>query len=185
MISIDMKKDNTLRFSLSKKQRALLIIGLMLIIAGMSVLLLYGLRKMKNEIEKNKMLQENPVIVIDELGIEAPILEGTDKDTLSIAVGHFDNTGKIGEGNYCIAGHSSTIYDEYFNDLKYIELGTPIYIYDNDENKTQYTYIVNKTFIIDPKKTWILKDFNDNRITIVTCTDDGTQRQIVVGILSE
>ncbi len=50
-----MKKDNTLRFSLSKKQRALLIIGLMLIIAGMSVLLLYGLRKMKNEIEKNKI----------------------------------------------------------------------------------------------------------------------------------
>lgn len=178
-----MKKYNTLRFSLSKKQWALLVIGLILLIVGMSVLLLYGFRKMKNEIEKHKMLQENPVIEIEELGIKAPILEGTDTETLSKAVGHFDNTGAIGVGNYCIAGHSSTIYDEYFNDLKYIELGTPIYVYDDNKNK--FTYITTDIFIVEPNETWILGDFNDNRITLVTCTDDGTQRQIVVGKLEE
>ena len=29
----------------------------------------------------------------------------------------------------------------------------------------------------------ILDDFGDDRITIITCTDDGTQRQVVVGLL--
>ena len=30
---------------------------------------------------------------------------------------------------------------------------------------------------------WVLDDFGDDRITLITCTDDGTQRQVVVGLL--
>ena len=40
------------------------------------------------------------------------------------------------------------------------------------------------SFIVNPDETWILDDFEDVRITIVTCTDDGTQRQVVVGKMS-
>ncbi|MDE6664888.1 MAG: sortase [Ruminococcus sp.] len=48
--------------------------------------------------------------------------------------------------------------------------------------KNCYTYIVTENFIVEPDETWILNDFGDDRVTIVTCTDDGTQRQVVVGI---
>ena len=47
--------------------------------------------------------------------------------------------------------------------------------------KTCYTDVVTENFIVEPDETWVLDDFGDDRVTIVTCTDDGTQRQIVVG----
>ena len=82
----------------------------------------------------------------------------------------------------CIAGHNSTIYAEIFNDLDNIKIGTEMYLYDNDENKTCYTYEVSEKLIVNPEETWILNDFYDDRLTVVTCTDDGTQRQVVIGI---
>ncbi len=126
-------------------------------------------------------MRDNPVVEIADLNIKAPILEGTDKKTLSKAAGHFIKTGDFGIGNYCIAGHSSTIYKEYFNNLKNIKIGMKVVLYDND--KKSYTYIVTDSFIVAPNETWVLDDFGDNRITIITCTDDGIHRQIVVGIL--
>ena len=126
-------------------------------------------------------MRENPVIEIADLNIKAPVLEGTDKEVLARAAGHFIGSGDLGKGNYCIAGHSSTIYKEYFNDLKKAKTGMEIKLYDKDKNS--YSYIISDSFIVEPDETWILNDFGDNRVTIVTCTDDGTQRQIVVGIL--
>lgn len=56
-----------------------------------------------------------------------------------------------------------------------------IYLYDKNKNCT--VYIVTDNFIVEPDEVWVLDDFGDNRITIITCTDDGLQRQVVVGKL--
>ena len=165
----------------TKKQWALFITGLVAMLIGTGILGFYGGRKLYREYRKQKLMRENPVIEIADLNIKAPILEGTDKEILARAAGHFIGSGDLGKGNYCIAGHSSTIYKEYFNDLKKAEVGMEIKLYDKDKNS--YSYIVSESFIVEPDETWILDDFGDNRVTIVTCTDDGTQRQIVVGIL--
>lgn len=50
-------------------------------------------------------------------------MDGTEHEALSKAAGHFPGTGALGEGNYCIAGHNSTIYAEIFNEMKHIEIG--------------------------------------------------------------
>lgn len=166
---------------LTKKQWALFITGLIAIMIGTIILSFFCIRKLYREIQKQKLFRKNAVIEISELNIKAPVLEGTDKKTLSKAAGHFIDTGDIGCGNYCIAGHSSVIYKEYFNNLKKAEIGMEIILYD--KNKKPYTYIVTDKFIIKPDETWVLNDFGDDRITIITCTDDGTERQAVVGIL--
>ncbi len=155
------------------------IAGLLAMIVGMSVLGFFGIRKVYREINKQKMMRENVVIEIADLKIKAPVLEGTDNETLAKATGHFPETGAVGSGNYCIAGHSSTIYKEYFNNLKNVELGMEINLYNVE--KECYTYVVTENFIVEPNEVWILNDFGDDRVTIVTCTDDGSQRQIVVG----
>lgn len=165
----------------TKKQWALFITGLVAILVGTGILGFFGVRKLHREYIKYKLMRENPVIEIADLNIKAPVLEGTDKEILARAAGHFIGSGDLGKGNYCIAGHSSTIYKEYFNDLKKAEVGMEIKLYDKD--KKSYSYIISESFIVEPDETWILDDFGDNRVTIVTCTDDGTQRQIVVGIL--
>ncbi len=128
-------------------------------------------------------MRENHVVEIADLNIKAPILEGTDNSILSKAVGHFSGSGDFGKGNYCIAGHSSTIYKEYFNNLKNIDLGMITTLYDK-YNKS-YIYTVIEIKIVKPDETWVLDDFDDNRITIITCTDDGSQRLVITGILKE
>lgn len=158
------------------------IAGLLAILIGLSVLSFFAYRKIKRELNMRKLLRENVVVEIPDLDIKAPVLEGVGNDVLRQAAGHFENTGDIGKGNYCIAGHSSVIYKEFFNNLKNVQNGMEIYLYDKSKNR--YTYVVTESFIVNPDETWILDDFEDVRVTIVTCTDDGTQRQVVVGKMS-
>ena len=165
-----------------KKQRVMFVTGLVAIIIGVSVLGFYGIRKVCREYHKQKLMRENPVVEIAALNIKAPILEGTDKKTISKAVGHFIGTGDLGKGNYCIAGHSSSIYKEYLNGLKNVCVGMKIILYD--KQKSSWVYTVKESFIVDSEGTWILNDFGDNRITVITCTDDGKQRHVVIGILN-
>jgi len=164
-----------------KMQQVLFITGLAAIIIGTGILGFFGARKIHREYLKQQLMRESPVVEIADLDIKAPVLEGTDSKTISRAVGHFNGTGGFGSGNYCIAGHSSTIYKEYFNDLKNITAGMEIRLQDSE--KRSYTYTVKDSFIVDPDETWVLDDFGDDRITLITCTDDGKQRQVVVGLL--
>lgn len=167
---------------LKKRQILTFIAGLLAILIGLSVLSFFAYRKIKRELNLRKLLRENVVVEIPDLDIKAPVLEGVGNDVLRQAAGHFENTGDIGKGNYCIAGHSSVIYKEFFNNLKNVQNGMEIYLYDKSKNR--YTYVVTDSFIVNPDETWILDDFEDVRVTIVTCTDDGTQRQVVVGKMS-
>lgn len=169
----------------TKRQKILFTAGIIMTIIGISVLVVFSWKRISREIEKQRLLKECVVFEIPQLDIKAPVMDGTEHEILSKAAGHFPNTGAVGSGNYCIAGHNSTIYAEIFNKLKNIEIGMKMYLIDNDEKRTKYTYKVTDNFIVEPTETWILDDFKDNRITIVTCTDDGTQRQIVIGKLIE
>ena len=157
--------------------------GLTAICIGSGILGFLGIRKLSRMVKKQKLLAENPVLEIPALKIKAPVLEGTGNDVLAKAVGHFPGTGDFGSGNYCVAGHSSTLYKEYFNPLKNAEAGMQINLYDK-ENQC-FSYFVTEITIVEPDETWILNDFGDNRITLVTCTDDGTQRRIVVGTAND
>lgn len=166
---------------MKKKKKILFITGLLAMLMGLSVLAVFGWNRISREIEKQQLLRTCIVFEIPDLRIKAPVMDGTEHEVLSKAAGHFPGTGAPGSGNYCIAGHNSTIYAEIFNEMKHIEIGMEMYLIDNDEKRTEYVYTVTENFIVDPSETWVLDDFGDDRITIVTCTDDGTQRQIVVG----
>ena len=165
----------------SKKQLVLFIIGLVIMLTGMSILGFMGVRKIRRDIHRQELMKSNVVVEIPELKIKAPVLEGTEQEILAQGTGHFPETGAVGEGNFCIAGHSSTIYKEYFNPLKQVQNGMKINLYRID--KTYVTYTVTESFIVNPDETWILRDFGDCRVTLVTCTDDGSQRLVVVGTL--
>ena len=167
----------------TKKQTILFVLGVLCIAAGVGILGFFGVRKIVREVKKQKLMRENPVVEITALHIKAPVLEGTENEILAKGTGHFPGTGEVGSGNYCIAGHSSVLYKEYFNNLKHVEDGMEIRLYNVE--KDCYTYTVTEHFIVEPNEVWILDDFGDDRVTLVTCTDDGTQRLVVVGQLAE
>lgn len=165
------------------KRMLMFIAGLTAMAIGMSILGFFGVRRIVRDVQRQKLMRENVAIEIPELKIKAPVLEGTDQEVLSKAAGHFPETGALGSGNYCIAGHSSVIYKEYFNNLKNVSEGMEICLIDRGE--ARYTYTVTESFIVEPNETWVLGDFGDDRVTLVTCTDDGTQRRIIVGLLDK
>jgi len=164
------------------KKKALRYIGIAFIIIGVCVLSVFAYKKISREIYLQKLLDENIVLEIPSLNIKVPVLEGTDSKSLQVSAGHFEGTGSLGSGNYCLAGHNSTVYAEIFNDLDQIKIGDEIRLIDNNSDRTVYSYTVSEYNIVTPQSTEILKDFGDNRITIISCTDDGKNRQVVVGL---
>ncbi|MBR1529321.1 MAG: class D sortase [Oscillospiraceae bacterium] len=167
----------------TKKQWLLFITGLLIMLTGLGILGFFGGRKIYREIQKYKLIKENMAVEISDLHIKAPVLEGTEQEILSKAAGHFPETGAPGHGNFCIAAHSSILYKEYFNNLKHAEPGMQIILYDKEKNS--YCYQITETRIVEPSEIWILDDFGDDRITLVTCTDDGSQRLVVTGMLDQ
>ena len=69
-------------------------------------------------------------------------------------------------------------YKGYFNALKKADIGMEILLYDREKNESRYK--LSEKIIIEPDETWVLNDFGYNRVTLITCTDDGTQRLVVV-----
>ena len=168
-----------------KRNKPMFVLGIIMIVISVGVLSFYGYRKISREIYLRRLLKENINFEIPSLDIKVPVLEGTDNKALQVSAGHFEGTGALGKGNYCIAGHNSTIYAEIFNDLDQIKIGDEMYLVDIDENRTRYCYIVTEYKIVDPKQVEVLNDFGDDRLTVISCTDDGTMRQVVVGMLKE
>lgn len=123
-----------------------------------------------------------PVICIPSLDIKVPVINGTDKDSLKLGAGKFDNSVEMGEvGNFCVAGHSSTVYNCIFNDLESIKTLDEIDCID--ANGVLYKYYVTDTFKTTPDNIGVTYSSNERTMTIVTCTDGGVSRFIVVAKL--
>ena len=167
------------------KRKRMRMIGIIMIALSVAVLSFYAYRKISRELYLRKLLKDNINFEVPRLDIRVPVLEGTGSKQLQVSAGHFEGTGALGKGNYCICGHNSTIYAEIFNDLDRIRIGDEMYLIDKDDERTRYTYVVTEYRTVEPDETWVLDNFGDNRLTVISCTDDGKQRQVVVGILKD
>ncbi len=108
------------------------------------------------------------IIRIPKIDLKVAIGEGVDMDTLKFAVGHFPNTAMPGEtGNFCVAGHRSYTYSEYFNRLDEIDKGDEIYV---KNKKGEFKYIVYEKKVVMPSEYSVLDPTKDATLTLVTCT---------------
>ena len=119
-------------------------------VCSIGILSFYGYRKISRELYLRKLLNDNINFEIPRLNIKVPVLEGTGSKQLQVSAGHFEGTGALGKGNFCICGHNSTIYAEIFNDLDQIQIGDEMYLVDNDANRTKYLYIVTEYKTVEP-----------------------------------
>jgi sortase A len=113
-------------------------------------------------------LREDPgmplgVLRIPAIGLAVPILEGTDDLTLNRAVGHIGGTPLPGDdGNVGIAGHR----DGFFRGLKDIRPGERIEI---ETLRGLLSYVVEKTWVVDPRNVAVLDPTAKPSVTLVTC----------------
>jgi sortase A len=103
------------------------------------------------------------VLRIPKIGLEVPILEGTDDTSLDSGVGHIEGTASPGApGNVGIAGHR----DGFFRGLKDVSPGDAIEV----ETRTRtYRYVVSGLVVVDPQDVWVLEQTLSDRLTLVTC----------------
>ena len=103
------------------------------------------------------------VLRIPRIGVEVPVLPGTDDFVLNRAVGHIPGTALPGtKGNSAIAGHR----DGFFRGLKDIVEGDDIEV-DTLDGKRSYR--VERTWIVNPEDVWVLDDSPARSLTLVTC----------------
>ena len=103
------------------------------------------------------------VLRIARLGLEAPVLEGTDDATLNRGVGHVEDTAQPGtSGNSGIAGHR----DGFFRVLKDIVAGDALEL---ETLAGVSTYRVERICIVQPEDVWVLDPTPSPSVTLVTC----------------
>lgn len=135
---------------------------------------------------KETLTREAPpalaVLRIPRIGVEVPVLEGTDDWTLNRAVGHITDTSAPGtDGNSGIAGHR----DGFFRGLKDVREGDEITL---ETKHGREVYRIERTWIVDPSDVSVLDPTPSRSITLVTCypfyyIGSAPQRFIVRGVL--
>ncbi|MFT8316141.1 MAG: class D sortase [Clostridium sp.] len=108
------------------------------------------------------------IITIPKINLKVAVGEGVDLSTLKYAVGHFKGTAMPGQkGNFCVAGHRSYTYSEYFNRLGEIKNGDIINV---QAKSGTYTYKVYNISVVTPDHVEVLNPTSDATMTLVTCT---------------
>ncbi len=120
------------------------------------------------------------IIEIPSIDLIYVIVEGTDTENIGVAIGHFSNSVAIGEdGNCALAGHNGGTYGRYFGDIDELENGDEVKMINLLGE--EYTYEVYDSFVVEPHETYVVKELDEpgKILTMVTCTNYGTQRLIV------
>lgn len=179
----------------------LIVLGIALIIGAISIKFFVShkqqnmLVKYENKIKEHKEQNTNNnlkkdtnsddniegvgILIIPKIDLKVVIGEGADLETLKYAVGHFKGTAMPGEiGNFCVAGHRSYVFGEYFNRLNELKAGDEVII------KTlngEFKYKVYNTEVVLPTQVEVLNQTKEATMTLITCTPIhvGTHRLIV------
>ena len=120
------------------------------------------------------------IITIDSISLVYAVVEGVKDSNIGVAIGHFPDSVAIGaEGNCALAGHNGGHYSRYFKDIKKLKKGDPVIL--TDLNGYEYEYNVTESFICEPTDLYVVEDLGikGKYLTMVTCTNGGTQRYIV------
>lgn len=177
--------------------KLLIIAGLTLILGSLSLKLYSGYIENKttqsfkekiNKKDANKTLDpkigdEVAIIKIPSIDLDTVIIYGMKEKDLNYYVCQFETSVMPGEnGNFSLAGHSSHIYNEVFNDIHKVKNKDEIII-ETINNK--FKYKITKMFEVEPNDLSVLEqNMNKKELTIVTCTDNGKNRLIIKGELT-
>lgn len=107
-------------------------------------------------------------IKIPKINLDAPIENGTTQNVLASAVGHFEESS-IWNGNVALAGHNRGIDCNFFQNIRYLEIGDKI-IYSTKNGTREYKVVMNK--IIKQTNWDYIRNTKDNRITLITCVEN-------------
>ena len=123
-------------------------------------------------------------VVIPDIGVDAPVVEGVTWDDLKKGIGHLPGSANPGQrGNVYLAAHND-IFGEIFRDLDKLEMGDEFVVYAGDQ---PFRYVVTAKRIIEPTDVSVMKPSTQPIATLQTCYPYlvDTQRLVVIGELAD
>ncbi|MBN1486895.1 MAG: class D sortase [Anaerolineae bacterium] len=121
-------------------------------------------------------------IVIPAIGVDAPVVDGDDWETLKKGVGHHIGSANPGERGNCVLSAHNDIYGEIFRELPELRVGDVVQV----ETTTQtYRYVVRQTRIIEPTEVSVMDPTSSPVLTLISCYPYGvdTHRIVVIAEL--
>ena len=117
-------------------------------------------------------------ISIPSIDCTYPILNTWSDELLKISPCYYHGAQPNQVGNFCIVGHNYR-NDKFFSNVPSLENGDSIFITDLTE--TTVEYIVYDKYVVEPDDTSCTSQLTDGKteITLITCTDDGSERVVV------
>ena len=129
-----------------------------------------------NSDNENKYSKYDWRIIISKINLNAPILEGTSKETLRKGVGHFEKTSSW-NGNVCLAAHNRGYKYNYFQELKKLEIGDRILYQKQEESREYKVCYKEKIMETDLSK---IEETKENRITLITCVENMPEYRLCI-----
>ena len=105
-------------------------------------------------------------LVIEKIGVDAPVVPGDGDEQLRMGVGHRAGTPGPGQvGNMVLSGHND-IYGQVFRYLDQLDAGDLITIYSQGE---PFTYVVKQRLIVEPTELSVLAPSQRPIVTLISC----------------
>ena len=113
---------------------------------------------------------------IDSIKLYAPIKDGTSLSILKEAIGHFKESSYF-SGNIALAAHNRGNKQNYFENLKDIQMGAEVtYITKYSEQK----YYVSEIKEIEETNLSVLNPTEENQLTMITCIANQRNKRLCV-----
>jgi sortase A len=128
---------------------------------------------------------EQPIrIVIPAIGVDAPVVQGDDWESLKLGVGHHIGSANPGERSNMVLSAHNDIYGEIFRYLPDLQLEDEIVVHTATR---AYRYVIKARRIIEPTQIEVMDPTRKPVITLISCYPYliDTQRVVVVGELME
>lgn len=135
------------------------------------------IEKVKNEeIVGNQYSTNRWRIFISKINLDAPILEGTTKEILKSAVGHYSTTSTW-NGNVVLAAHNRGYKYNFFQEIK--KLGKGDIITYQTEYGTRTYEVIKKTKIKETDLS-CLGETKENKLTLLTCVENMPEYRLCI-----
>ncbi|HDQ71779.1 MAG TPA: sortase [Chloroflexi bacterium] len=121
-------------------------------------------------------------IQIPTIGVDAPVLEGDDWETLKEGAGHYVGSVNPGERGNCVISAHNDIFGEIFRDLPELDLGDEIFVHTQ---RQVYRYVVTQKRIVKPTEVSVMDPTSQPVLTLISCYPYGinTHRIVVIAEL--
>ncbi|MFP4343203.1 MAG: sortase [Anaerolineales bacterium] len=121
-------------------------------------------------------------IVIDAIGVDAPVVEGDDWESLKKGAGHHLGSANPGERGNCVISAHNDIYGEIFRDLPEVKVGDVIEVHTQSQI---YRYVAQESRIIQPTEVSVMAPTSSPVLTLISCYPYGidTHRIVIIATL--